>query len=303
MSWQHPFITIDQNELRDSVAIGRVLDECCRNKWQVLIPDGAFLEFSKSGHFLDTTRRSLTLLAPYRELVCVSLKLAEMRKDELSSRTPSPTLVNEPTTKFLRSMLAELDRSEDFALRKLAEGPVAELMPAALDVWNDHDAIKRMIQGIHDAIKASMPPEELKALRQSPEDTIPHWLSSLERTRFVYQSLIRFGADASTACVLTRTPSVSAGFLSGVICIAIYWIAYDGIAGAKATAISGDLNDLEYVVLGALSRSLATRDRRASTIHRAVVSAFEERRSLPPLQQHSVSKSSHVDQVQFVGPP
>jgi hypothetical protein len=83
MAWQYPFITIDQNQLRNPDAIARVLDDCCRNGLRPLLPDGAFLEFAKGGCPLDTARRSFEILAPHRELVCSSRKIMEMMRDEL----------------------------------------------------------------------------------------------------------------------------------------------------------------------------------------------------------------------------
>jgi hypothetical protein len=48
-------------------------------------------------------------------------------------------VVQEDSTEFLRSILAELERADQTTLRKLVDGPVAELMPRALEVWNDHE--------------------------------------------------------------------------------------------------------------------------------------------------------------------
>lgn len=281
MPWQLPFITIDQNQLRDPDAVAQVVDDCRRNGLQILLPDGAFLEFSKSGCPFDTARNSLQILAPHRELVCASRELPDMLRDELRQRDPCASLVQKDTTKFLRSILAELEHSEESALRKLVEGPVAKLMPPALAAWNNHEENKRLVQRVHDALKAGMPFDQLKSLRRSPEEGVSEWLSSAAGMRFVFDGLKARGANDDGAWKLTRTPSVNAGFLFAIAGLALYWLAIGGLAPTAATKLSGDLNDVEYVVLGALSRSLATFDRRASIICRSVVRAFETLQCLP----------------------
>jgi hypothetical protein len=76
MSWHHQVITVDQNQLRDPDAIASVLRDCSQNGLRLLLPDGAFLEFSKGSSSIDTARLSLRLLAPYREIVCSSRKIS-----------------------------------------------------------------------------------------------------------------------------------------------------------------------------------------------------------------------------------
>ena len=241
MPWPHRFITVDQNQLRHPDRIARLLDDCCRSGLHVLLPDGAFLEFAKSGYFADTTRQSLRLLAPYRELVAAGCKLSHLMSSELQGRVPAIKLTHDGATEFLRSILDDLDHSEDAALLRLANGPVKELIPPALDVWNDHDRNKKLVQGLHDALKADMPSDQLKALRRSPDEGIAQWTSSLAGTRFIFQGLKRRGADDATAYELTRTPSVNAGFLSALAALAVYWVAKGGVEGSKNSGFSGDL--------------------------------------------------------------
>lgn len=281
MAWPHPFITIDQNQFRHPDAIAGLLDQCSRNGLHLLVPDGAFFEFAKGGQFLETARQSLRLIAPYRELVCAARKLSHMMSDELDHQSECTSLVHARTTAFLRSLLEELQQSKDTALRKLAEGPVAELAPAAIAAWNDHEENKRLIQNLRDALGSTMTPDQINWIRRSPEQRLGEWLSSDEGMRFVFQGLKARGANEETAHKLTRKPSVSAGFISAMAGVAIYWLAFGGLSSATAKMASGDLNDVEYVVVGALSRSLSTTDKRASIICRAVTKAFKARRQLP----------------------
>jgi len=78
MPWQHQFITVDQNQLRNPDAIASALRDCSQNGLRLLLPDGAFLEFSKGW---QSDRHRPTFLAPprsYREIVCSSRKITEM---------------------------------------------------------------------------------------------------------------------------------------------------------------------------------------------------------------------------------
>lgn len=281
MTWQQPFIVIDQNQLRRRDAIERVLDDCCRKKLYLLIPDGAFFEFAKGGYLFDTARRSLQTLAPYRELVFSARKITDIMRDELSQRALPATLVQNDTTQFLRSLLEELQRGEETTLRRLADGPAANLMPPALDIWNNHDENRQMVQQLHDELKAEFSNGQLKELRRVPETGVSDWLSSQNGMRYVFQYLKARGADNATAYEMTRTPTVAAGFISATVGLALYWLAFGGLSTASPKELSADLSDIEYIVLGALSRSLATFDRRASIICQAVSKAFETRRLLP----------------------
>jgi hypothetical protein len=258
-----------------------VLDDCCRHGLHLLLPDGAFLEFGKGDRFFDTARRSLKLIAPYKELIFSARKVADLMAVEFAEQAPASSLIRDDSTAFLRLILEELDRSEEAALRRMADGPVPALLPAALEVWNNHDQNKHYIKVLHDALKADMQPDKLKALRRSPQEGVAKWLCSQAGMAIVFQGLKKRGADDATAYCLTRNPSVSAGFLSGLAGLAVYWISAGGIDSATATQFSGDLNDLEYVILGAFTSKLATDDQRAATICNAVRTAYEVRLNLP----------------------
>lgn len=280
MTWQHPFVTIDQNQPRHADALALIVDECRRDGLQILLPDGAFLEFSKSGFPLDTARRSLQPLAAYREIVCSARKLSEMMREELQNRQACTVFIEDHATKCLRTILAELERSDETTLRKLVDGPLPVLMPPALMVWNNHDENKRMIKSLHDLLKTDLPAAQLKAFRQRPEEAVSQWLPSPGGMRFVFDQLKERVTDELTALRLMVTPSVNAAYLSAMAGLAVQWLAQGGLATARSSESSGDLNDVEYVVLGALSRSLATADVRAQTICHGVAVGLEAMRSL-----------------------
>jgi hypothetical protein len=223
----------------------------------------------------------LELLAPYREFVYSSRKLTWLMEDELRERTPAIALVQEDATQFLRTILGELDRGETTTLREVVDGPVATLMPASRRAWSEHGKHKQQVREIYNGIKAVMSADELKALRQSPKKRVSDWLSSRVAAAFVFQGLKSLGLDDATAYEFTRTPNVTTAFLTALAGLAVYWLAFGGFESASPEELSSDLIDMPYVVLGSMSHSFASADRRASLICDAVSRAIESRRCLP----------------------
>jgi hypothetical protein len=68
-----------------------------------------------------------------------------------------------------------------------------------------------------------------------------------------------------------------AGFVSALAGIAGYWIAFGGIAEVDAKKLRNDLDDVEYIVLGAVSQGLSTEDKRANIVCQAVRQALASR--------------------------
>jgi hypothetical protein len=278
MVWPHPFVTVDQNRLRQADVLAEIAEECRRNRWHILIPDGAFQEFAKGDQFFETATRSLDSIAPYRQLIVMARPIKDLIREVVTSREPSATLVNPATTDYLRSILAAPDTFEA-ELRVLADDPVARLMPQALSAWSDHSESKILVLELHDAVKRDMPVPRLKSLRQLGEAATSEYLTSFDGSRFVYQWFIRQGIDSLHALYLAREPNAAAGFASALLGLAIDWLAMGGLASAEPAILSSDFYDIEYIVLGSLSRSLASADRRAMRIRAAIAAAFETRRS------------------------
>jgi hypothetical protein len=124
-----------------------------------------------------------------------------------------------------------------------------------------------------------MSPRDLKRLRRSPHEEVTSWLASVAGTRFVFQGILSRGASADVAVHLSANPSVSAAFFSTIYGLALHWIAFGGLASAKATAFTNDLHDIDYAVLGSLSVDLLSDDCRLNAIHRAVREASHARTS------------------------
>jgi len=180
-------------------------------------------------------------------------------------------------------ILQELERCEDTAIRNLEAGPNWHLMDSALDDWCNHENLKSLVRQFHDWLKTQIAPGDLKALRREPHVEMRKWIVAPIVTAFVYQLAKRRGAADSVADRLARFPSVTGAFISALFGLAIHWLAFGGIEGADPKELSGDLNDMEYVIFGSLSHSFASLDKRAVAICELVRTAFAYRRQLPTL--------------------
>jgi hypothetical protein len=60
--------------------------------------------------------------------------------------------------------------------------------------------------------------------------------------------------------------------------IGLYWLAFGGLDDAKPESATNDLLDLEYGILGAVSHSLLTTDKRLKVIHQAIRGGYVGRK-------------------------
>src|SRR5260370_25639351 len=127
-----------------------------------------------------------------------------------------------------------------------------------------------MLRTVRDSLKAQLARATIKDLRTRPAEAMVAWLSSADGARFVFQGIRARGASSVAALRLATEPSAYGGFLSGMAAIGLYWLAIGGLDKAKSEGVSNDPHDLEYGILGALSHSLLTADKRLKVIHQAI---------------------------------
>lgn len=262
-----PFIVVDQNQIRDQQSLQRSAAKCRNEGLQFLIPEGSFFEMSKSTEHLDTWCRSLSPLIPHRDIVCVSRKLTEMIREELQQLEPCHDIVFHDGTKWLRAVLNQLHNCDEGELRRMIDGPVANLMPASQLAWSNHEKNKQLIVSIHDEIKRSIGDQQLKDLRRDPTTSLSTWLNSDVGMNYIshQQSNLQF------------TRGISIAFAATLVALAIRWLSFGGIGAAKPEVITNDLHDLEYIVLGSLCAGLLSVDKRSKAICEAVTAAMQRR--------------------------
>ena len=277
MDLPHPFIVVDQNQLRDAEAIGQALDRCCRERLQVLLPDGAGSEMSKGSKPFDTWRRSLSHISPYSEYVSLARKMTEMMHEEDRTGRPVETLVDDRAVDRFRSMLNNQAKGDLSQLQEMINGPVQEEVPASLAVWGDHARNKRRIQHMCEVLRDQVSRELLDRLRRSPMEALTSWVTSDDGTRFVFQGMKHRGSSDEDAICLSRGASVAAHFYLALAALAAWWLAHGGLDDAAPEKITNDISDVEYAVLGALSVDLLSRDKRLNDIYGVVRAAARSR--------------------------
>lgn len=150
-------------------------------------------------------------------------------------------------------------------------------MSQSLTLWSDHDRHKAAIAVFYNHFRKSLSLEAQKALRASWADGARSWLISHEGLALVFQHVQRQGADITASLRLTFAPSISAAFLSGLMLIALRWLARGGFEGVRSEKITNDLYDLEYSVLGSLCTEMLTEDKGSMDLTAALRCGAEAR--------------------------
>ncbi len=269
-----PFIVVDQNQMRCPDIIAAAMDQCRREQLQVLVPDVAGFEFSKviskGGDPILTWKHSLQSIAPFADQVVLGRKMTDVWKEEINEGVPSVSIVDDGATELFRNLLRQISSGNESGLRDLIDGSVLRLMPTSLDHWSNHDDHKVMLRTVHDSLRSQLAEATIKDLRTRTVDGMVAWLSSADSVRFFFRGIQARGASREAALRLATASSAYGGFLSGMAAISLYWLAFGGLDAAKPEAVTNDLHDLEYGILGALSHSLLTTDKRLKVIHQAI---------------------------------
>lgn len=178
-----------------------------------------------------------------------------------------------------RALLRDLAQEEFVKLNEMIDGPVRQLMPASLVVWDDSEEHRRWIVTIRDTLRSTMTDETLKRVRNKPAGALSEWLSSVDGIRFVFQGINSRLGNAVPSLCLASSPSVNASFVSGLAAVAIHWLAFGGLEAAAPAKSTNDLLDIEYATLGSLSVSLLSDDKRLNGVCQAIRTATGERQS------------------------
>jgi hypothetical protein len=268
-----PFVIVDQNQIRCADVIAAAMEQCQQEQLQLLIPDGAAFEFSKiiamKGDPFLTWKKSLHVIARFSNYVVVGRKITHLWKEEFEQGVPAVDIVDNGATELFRTKLCQIDSGSEKELRSFIDGTVMRLMPESLDLWSNHEHHKVMMRTVRNSLKSQLAEETIKDLRSRTAAGIVDWLSSIDGAKFVYRVIQASGASPEIARLAVE-PSVYGGYVTGMVAMGLYWLAFGGLEEAKPEAFANDLHDLEYGILGALSHSLLTADKRLKVIHEAI---------------------------------
>jgi hypothetical protein len=257
-----PFVVLDQNQLQRADKVAVALDRCCRDNLQILIPDVAGYELSKGSNPTQTWFRCLQPLASFSELVVASKTTKDLRNAEITSGRACADLVDHELTVLLRQTLRDVSKGDLSGVSAILDRMSFRRL--------DADQIKSAIKVVHDHLKASLSKDSIASLKRSPDDGVVTWLSSVDGVRLVFQGVQACGVTSKVAIELATTQSVTGGVQTGIVAVALDWLATGGLEGARSERFANDLCDIEYGILGAASQCLATDDERAKRVCNAI---------------------------------
>jgi hypothetical protein len=200
-----PFIVVDQNQIGCADVIAVAMDQCRRERLQVLVADVAGFEFSKvvtkAGDPLLTWKHSLQAIAPFSGHVVLARKLTDVWKEEINEGAPCGRIVDDKATELFRNLLREINAGNESGLHELIDGSVRRLMPHSLDHWSNGEEHKVMLRKVHDFLRSSLAEETIKDLRRTRTADgliawLSAWLSSSDGVRFVFQGIQARGAGS-----------------------------------------------------------------------------------------------------------
>ncbi len=271
-----PYIVLDQNKCRNGAAMRRLFQRCRRSRLQILLTDMAMYEFSNVSRPDITWKRSLEHLCKEPSLVVVGRSVGEMMKEEVHSHQPKTEIVDHALTARFQQLLVGV-RNDDDAQMKATLDNVKRLIRKERRKRNRHDRNKSILQNRVQWWEKFLSPARLRRLRQLDRMTLVRILSDLNTSRLVYNAAKRRRCSNITACRLTVGPSVFCYSLYALEAFALDWLARGGLQSARATDISNDFFDMDYVVSALFCAGLATYDGRAKRVHSALLTAMKDR--------------------------
>jgi hypothetical protein len=277
------FVVVDQNQIGVEAVVATSAAECERHDLRLLIVHGAAMEWSKrtvnGKDPFPTFNNSLRVIAAHSERVVVGRAIAALWHEEIATGRPCTTIHDEDATLRFCSVLRRLHAGDDSELRDTICGAASELMPAAIDHWQKQPFKENLLR-IRGELQSHLGDSRVKKLRFDGASGVVDWVTSSEGQSFVFQGIAARGVDDRTAYRLSVERSALGGFLSGMAALALYWLAFGGLESTVQTKIANDIQDLEYAVLGALSDSLLTKDRRLRTVYQAIAEGYRTRELL-----------------------
>ena len=285
-----PYAVVDQNILRTQRLVDAV-EMCRKEDLRLLIVEGAGFELSKSLRDgvdpFRTWKKSLRIIAQKPETIVVGRRLADLRYEEVRTGRPTEDIADVGLTEWFRELLTELSRGDDEGLRSLIDRRARPAMARSFAEMSSPEDFKQEILNARNAMRKILSAVELKDARNDPRGFVPYFFSTKVGVRLVAEqvgaSALLHGCGIGTADRLSREPSATAGFITAVLACSLQWLAAGGLEGASPKKISNDFHDLEYAVLGGLSHSLQTNDKKLATVEAAVREGFRARKWSPHL--------------------
>lgn len=261
---RHQYLVVDQNFLR-TPALRDVLME--RPHVQLVLPDLAMLEMTKSDEPELTAKLSLKIIAGHSSRVFVSRAMSECLKHELTTgRSVSGHLLFRPATTFLRKVLAAVKTgTPNEQYRRAIDDPENHLSALKRDYLNHAENKSRSLY-LLDETKKQMPVEFAKRVRGS-RATREEWIKfvRMKAPSLLVGVLEENGFSRERAMVFIRTKPMLLRYFYLKVWTCLVWEEQGRLEGLGEKKVSNDLLDHEYVLAatffdGVLSDELKVND-------------------------------------------
>ena len=254
----------------------RLFRRCKRSGLKLLITDTATYEFSNVSSPDITWMRSLEHLCKEPNLVVVGRSVGEMMKEEVRSRQPKTDIVDHALTVRFQQLLTGVRDGDDADMRATLRN-VKRIIGRVKKRRNKHDWNKSILQNRVQWWEKVLTRPRLQRLRKLDRETGVRILADLTTSKIIYNAAKKKRCSNSIASRLTVGPSVFCYTLYALEALALDWLARGGLQSAKATDITNDFFDMDYVISALFCAGLATKDGRAKRVHSALATAMKRR--------------------------
>jgi hypothetical protein len=260
-------LVVDQNLMRRPLLETLLFDD---PELQIVIPDLAFLEMTKTDEWESTLANSLAILARYRSRVHVCLSLNEALRYELHSLSPVGRKMYFPeATNFVRDLLMGVQTGrESEALMRIRENPDGHLQNLAAQHLN-HLANKESVSELVSATSQLITDDTKKRLRAKT-------LSDSERIDLLFelgqgllpQVLGSRGVPHAPAVSFARRRPMTIRYIYLKAWRCVRWIADGGLENRDPDKVTNDELDDQYILAATFFSGLLSWERTVNEAYR-----------------------------------
>jgi hypothetical protein len=269
------FHVLDQNYLRSS-ELRSFLANLPRGEY-VLLPDEALLEMLKGEEWHQTALKSLEILKDYPSRVLIGYARSELLKHEIQTKTPVDGIVADDITGAFQTYLTQYSKSGN--LDSFANDVIGKLTTAQEELKDHQLNVEEnagLFRTMHRAIRESLSPEAVKALRRDPANlpcdllgySIVHALSSCR------DALLAEGLSFDDAKALLSKDTFLLRHMLGYSLTSLRWIGSGGLEPMKDESINNQLIDIDYAVAASYGISILTKEGRVQQLYHDIKDAL-----------------------------
>jgi hypothetical protein len=264
-----PHLVVDQNMLRDAATLRAA-------SGPFVLPDVAIAELFKGDAWEYVAERSLQVLAASPSSVVVAHSVGHMLREEQRTSVLEP-IIDEVATSAFQDFLRQVANSPSAAFDRYRERIEGARTAAGGQHFDDVRNTDTVVN-VRNAWLEELHENELRALRQRDGDISPIFvrlLSDGSMVRTVSDMLLNAGYSVNVAQQLAFFPSFTGALCTGLVALALQWIARGGLDGqTDPQVLTNDLADLDYLVMSMFCGGLLSRERKVLRLRPVLAEAL-----------------------------